>query len=101
MGGAYHPPPFGQLGTILEDSINRDPDRLTRSLRDQADMPPAFRAAESTGFTHLTLKTPEPNVKTNDYSRALGRTGSSAGGEHILILWITSLFLNRISRQFN
>ena len=60
--GSYRPPPHRQLGTGIEDSINRDPGALKRSLEERAGsdgeggLPPVFAEVESTGARHLTVK---------------------------------------------
>ena len=60
--GQYRPPPFQQLGTIVSDSINRDPMVLVKSLKekgnieDEVELPPVFDDVEEANVRHLTLK---------------------------------------------
>jgi len=56
--GAYNPPPFEQLGTIISDSINADPQELVKSLKDRegSNLPPVFEEVEDLTARHLTTK---------------------------------------------
>ena len=73
--GRYRPPPFEQLGSGIEDSINRDPAGLKRGLEERAGtdgsgaLPAVFATVESTGARHLTVKAARaPTVVVMDSS---------------------------------
>jgi len=58
--GTYRPPPFQQLGSVVQDSINSDPKTLVKSLKERRDLPPVFGEVESADARHLTLKLEAP-----------------------------------------
>ena len=55
--GSYSPPPRVQLGDIMQESINSDPQGLTKSLKDKEGLPPVFEEVEEIKSRHLTVKT--------------------------------------------
>lgn len=56
--GAYNPPPHEQLGYFVQNSINANPDKLGRSLREDPDLP--FKDLSETSSNHLTVGPPPP-----------------------------------------
>jgi len=56
--GSYKPPPFEQLGAIISDSINADPQEFVKSLKDRegSNLPPIFEEVEDLTARHLTTK---------------------------------------------
>jgi len=61
--GKYRPPPFEQLGAIMTDSINADPQGLVKSLKDKEGLPPVFNEVEGANARHLTVKVPEKKAQ--------------------------------------
>jgi len=57
--GAYRPPPFEQLGSVVEDSINTNRGILVRSLQDKQELPPIFHEVEGANARRLVVE-PEP-----------------------------------------
>lgn len=59
--GAYNPPPHEQLGAILEDSVNRDPGGLVKSIKERRGegLPPVFEDVEDVDASHLTVQIPQ------------------------------------------
>lgn len=69
--GSYNPPPFEQLGTIVSDSINADPEGLVKSLRDkESGLPPVFEEVDELKARHLTTKV-ENVQQFNEQSKGL------------------------------
>lgn len=59
--GSYKPPPYEPLGTFVQDSINRDPKGLVKSLKDkEVALPPVFEEVEEVTARHLTIKVQQP-----------------------------------------
>ncbi|KAL7515932.1 hypothetical protein ACHAWX_001001 [Stephanocyclus meneghinianus] len=56
--GSYRPPPHEQLGYFVQDSINADPTKLSRALREEPTLP--FEEVESVQSNHLTVGPPAP-----------------------------------------
>ncbi|KAL7537967.1 hypothetical protein ACHAWF_005955 [Thalassiosira exigua] len=59
--GTYRPPPRLQLGEILQESINRDPTKLVRTLKDKEavqELPPVFEDVVTVEARHLKVEPP-------------------------------------------
>lgn len=52
------PPPHEQLGYFVQNSINADPDKLTRTLREDPNLP--FQDLTEATSSHLTVGPPPP-----------------------------------------
>ena len=87
--GGYNPPPHLQLGKIVEDSINSDQRKLTKSLQDKIGqgVPDVFAELENVDSRHLTVKEESPSVveMLNDQSQPTSAMASWATVPVILL----------------
>ena len=87
--GGYKPPPHLQLGKIVEDSINSDQRKLTKSLQDKIGqgLPDVFAQLENVDSRHLTVKEDLPSVveMLNDQSQPTSTMASWATVPVILL----------------
>lgn len=66
------PPPHEQLGYFVQNSINANPDKLGRTLREDPDLP--FKDLSEASSSHLTVGPPPPKpcegclgIQSNEY----------------------------------
>lgn len=88
--GGYKPPPHLQLGKIVEDSINSDQRKLTKSLQDMIGqgVPDVFAELENVDSRHLTIKEESPSVveMLNDQTQPTSAMASWATVSVILLV---------------
>lgn len=88
--GRYNPPPYEQLGAIISDSINADPEGLVKSLKDRENngLPEVFEEVEDAGARHLTVKVEKPQRQPGPIGQV--KTFSEAGDASLGVLgWAT------------
>ena len=85
--GTYRPPPYEQLGTVLQESINSDPEAVVKSLKDREsnDLPAIFDEVETASARHMTLKVGGSGVKdiqdvVTESAAADGSEGNNSDG---------------------
>lgn len=99
--GGYKPPPHLQLGKIVEDSINADQRKLTKSLQDKIGqgLPDVFAQLENVDSRHLTIKEDVPSVveMLNDQSQP---TSGMASWATVLVVLLAVFIFGLIGLFF-